>query len=117
MGTMAVFMAMYLIPSGRGMHASLSGRMLLGSAQPLVLVLMTILLGGGSGGAWRGGSRCPAFDISGGGGPEGSCRDDDEEGPLREGLAPDADCPRLSSRYVQCDSSVAWRRLCAWSSS
>jgi hypothetical protein len=61
----------HLIPSGRGMHASLSGRMLLGSAQPLVLVLTTILLGGGGGGAWRGGSRCPAFDISRGGSPEG----------------------------------------------
>jgi hypothetical protein len=70
-GTTAVFMAVYLIPSGRGMHASLSGRMLLGSAQPLVLVLMTILLGGGGSGAWQGSSHCPAFDISGGGGPEG----------------------------------------------
>jgi hypothetical protein len=70
-GTTAVFMAVYLIPSGRGMHASLFGQMLLGSAQPLVLVVTTISLGGGGGGAWRGGSRCPAFDISGGGSLEG----------------------------------------------
>jgi hypothetical protein len=71
MGMMAIFAAVYLIPSGRGMHASLSGQMLLGSAQLLVLVLTTILLGGGGGGAWRGGSRCPAFNISGGGSLEG----------------------------------------------
>jgi hypothetical protein len=71
MGPTAVFMAMYLIPSGRGMHASFSGWMLLGSAQLLVLVLTTISLGGGGGGAWQGSSHCPAFDISGGGGPEG----------------------------------------------
>jgi hypothetical protein len=71
MGTMAIFMAVYLIPSGRGMHTSLLGWMLLGSAQLLVLVLTTILLGGSGSGAWQGGSHCLAFDVSGGGSLEG----------------------------------------------
>jgi hypothetical protein len=92
--TMAVFMAMYLAPLGRGRYARQAGRMLLGSGQLFVLVFMTNSLGGGggSGHAWWGSSHCPPRVVVGGGSPAG-CGRDDEEGPLREGPAPDEEGP------------------------
>jgi hypothetical protein len=86
----AVFVAVYLAPLGRGRHASRAGRMLLGSGQLFVLVFTTNSLGGGGGGrhAWQGSSCCLPRVVVGGGGPAG-CGRDDEEGPLREGPAPD----------------------------
>jgi hypothetical protein len=98
---MAVFTAVYLAPLGRGRHASRAGQMPLGSGQPFVLVFTTNSLGGGGGGhAWQGGSHCPPRVVVGGGSPAGCGRDDDEEGPLRKGPAPNEECPQLSSRKV-----------------
>jgi hypothetical protein len=102
--TTAVFTAVYLAPLGRGRYASRAGRMPLGSGQLFVLVFMTNSLGGSSGGgrAWWGSSRCLPHVVVGGGGPAG-CGCDDEEGPLREGPAPDEEG---LTRVVRCAAQV-----------
>jgi hypothetical protein len=97
---MAVFTAVYLAPLGRGRHASQAGQMPLGSGQLFVLVFMTNSLGGGSRCAWQGSSCCPPCIVVGGGGPAGCGRDNDKNGLLGEGPAPDEECPQLSSRNI-----------------
>jgi hypothetical protein len=102
-GRLAMFTtAMYLAPLGRGRHASHPGWMPLGSGQLLVLVFTTNSLGGSGSGrcAWQGSSHCPPHMVFGGGSPEGYGCDDDDEGPLHEGPAPDDECPQLSSQNI-----------------
>jgi hypothetical protein len=92
---LAIFTAVYLAPLGRGRHASRAGQMLLGSGESFVLVFTTNSLGGsGSGGrVWQGSSCCLLHVVSGGGSPTGCGHDDDKEGPLCKGPAPDEECP------------------------